>query len=109
MGMEMDYHDKYDLQQKDWRLLTEDAYELDRVKSRLPGNEYLPGYNPFLGDPEPFFNWGRSTRVANWHQTLYPTQSAMQDADLAHGDRIRANKKALGDPDWWKAGWDIKH
>lgn len=144
--MEMDYHDKYDPQQKDWRLHTEDAFaskrhmysgdgryhlagqfndpfyscddliltneeafEQDRVRSRLPGNEFITGFNSFLGDPEPFFNFSGNQRVGQWNATKYPIENLMDDPELAHGDRIRANKKALGDPDWWKAGWDTKH
>jgi len=144
--MEMDYHDKYDKQQKDWRLLTEDGFaskrlmysgegryhlagqfrdpfwtaddliltseegkEQDRVRGRLPGNEYIKGYNVSMGDAEPFFNFGGSVRAGAWDSANYFIENTLNDKDLEHGDRIRANKRALGDPDWWKAGWDIKH
>jgi len=144
--MQMDYHDKYDKQQKDWRLLTEDKFaskrymysgegryhlagqfrdpfytaddliltteegkEAARVRCKLPGNEFITGYNVPMGDPEPFFNFGGSVRTGAWNSITYVIENLTEDAELDHGDRIRANKRALGDPDWWKAGWDNKH
>merc|ERR1712083_1283886 len=80
LRLNMDYHDKYDKQQKDWRLLTEDGFaskrqlytnghklrtqfndpfwdadklifsateadECEKMKLRLPGNQFRYGYN----------------------------------------------------------------
>merc|ERR1712098_205865 len=103
--LNMDYHDKYDKQQKDWRLLTEDGFaskrqaytnknklinqfrdpfwsadkliltstegtELERLKLKLPGNFYMPGFNTKLGDPEPFWQWGQSRMGPKWYEDV---------------------------------------
>jgi len=134
-ALNMDYHDKYDKQQKDWRLLTEDGFaskrniytdqtelmngfiapflspdqliltneegkEMERILSILPGNRYLHGFNTILGDPEPFFNFGWKGREARYNAK----QNIGNCPDDIENDleiKIAANRKALGDKDWY--------
>jgi len=145
MGHAMDYHDKYDKQQLDWRLLTEDnfgqkrynytagsgkmkllhhfnsphwfadeitlttteAQEQDRVRTRLPGSMFQPGYNTELGDKEPFFNFlnGKWGREGGYGDVPYNLENSHNDSELEHGDRVRAKAREAGDVDWWKKGW----
>jgi len=135
-GLNMDFHDKYDKQQKDWRLLTEDGFaskrniyterndlmkafldpfytadklilssdegvEYDHIVRRMPGNEYTHGFNTILGDPEPFFNFGNKLREGIFKNRYFLDNPTLDD-DQEHEDRVRANRKALGDKDWWK-------
>merc|ERR1712059_204728 len=87
---------------------SEEGLERERVMARLPGNQYMPGYNTVLGDPEPFFNFfnGKNTREAIYKDVPYQVEPSLSNAQLAHGDKVRAYKKAQGDKDWWKAGYD---
>jgi len=141
-ALNLDWHDKYDLKQKDWRLFkeeyyaekraiytnkrdlvnqymyapffkchkllytTEEALELDKVISRVPGNLYVTGFNQSLGDPDPFiFGFGKRLKFLRG-------QSVTQAADLPAGCQrdpywheevvVREHRKALGDKDWWK-------
>jgi len=130
--------DKYDKQQKDWRLLTEDGFaskrqaytnkcniinhfrdpfwsadkliltsaegsELEKIKLKLPGNFYKAGYNTILGDPEPFWQWGRSRMGPKWYEDVpYHVENSHDDAELQHEDRLWRNRKAAGVKDWWK-------
>lgn len=144
MGHAMDYHDKYDKQQLDWRLLTEDnfgqkrynytgdgkmrllhqfnsphwfadeitltaveAQEMDRVRTRLPGTMYQPGFNTALGDPEPFWGFlnGKFGREGSYGDVPYHVEPSHSDSELEHGDRVRAKAREAGDADWYKKGW----
>jgi len=133
-ALNMDYHDKYDKQQKDWRLLTEDMFatkrnvytdqtklmagfaapffscdkliftpeeglEMEFLLNRLPGNRYHYGFNTVMNDPEPFFNFGRLTRGTKYKGRIEIPYR--QDVDLDHEFKVAANRKALGDKDWW--------
>merc|ERR1712142_1383920 len=134
--LNMDYHDKYDKQQKDWRLLTEDGFaskrqaytnknklinqfrdpfwsadkliltstegtELERLKLRLPGNQFRYGYNTVLGDPEPFFSFAFSR--PNWYKDVkYSVENTIGDRDMEHEERLRLARKEAGMVDWWK-------
>jgi len=136
--LNMDYHDKYDKQQKDWRLLTEDGFaskrqaytnknklinqfrdpfwsadkliltstegtELERLKLKLPGNFYMPGFNTILGDPEPFWQWGNSRMGPKWYEDVpYLVENSHDDRELQHEDRLWRSRKAAGMKDWWK-------
>lgn len=90
-------------------LSTDEANEADRIRSRLPGNMYRPGYNTTLGDPEPFFNFGRSTRESEFSDVKYFIENTHDDAELEHGDRVRAHQRSIGDADWWKKGYPEHH
>jgi hypothetical protein len=41
---------------------TAEGLEVEKIKLRLPGNEYCYRYNTIFGDPEPFFYWGGKSR-----------------------------------------------
>lgn len=134
-ALNMDYHDKYDKQQKDWRLLTEDGFaskrniyteqtelmngfqapflspdqliltneealEMERVLSILPGNRYKHGFNTILGDPEPFFNFGLKGREARYKSRMN-IGNLPDDIEIDREDKLAANRKALGDKDWY--------
>jgi len=136
-ALNMDYHDKYDKQQRDWRLLTEDGFaskrniysnryklmaafndpfftadklilssdegvEWETVVKRLPGNEYLSGFNTVLGDPEPFFNLGLFKQREGNYNERYAIDYRQIDHEQLLENKIRANRRALGDKDWWK-------
>jgi len=134
--LNMDYHDKYDKQQKDWRLLTEDGFaskrqlytnghklrtqfndpfwdadklifsateadECEKMKLRLPGNQFRYGYNTVLGDPEPFFSFAFSR--PNWYKDVkYSVENTIGDRDMEHEERLRLARKEAGMVDWWK-------
>jgi len=136
--LNLDYYDKYDKQQKDWRLHNEERYaykrhfytnkldvfhgmtvihgaatkllcgtaadsERERLYSRLPGNKFLPGYNEDFGDPNPLFKIGgwREYAFRKGRYSDYGTNQLLGDLDTFHEDRVRASKRAAGDPNWW--------
>merc|ERR1711971_1074554 len=117
--LQMDYHDKYDKQQKDWRLHTEDGFaskrnlytnkdkiiltapegtEQERIRMALPGNFYKYGFNTILGDPEPMFNFNMKTAV-NWYKDApYFVDNWQSDSQWSRDEDRRKSRKAAGDP-----------
>jgi len=138
-SLNLDYHDKYDKMQKDWRLLTEDGFgskryqytqqatllkgfvapffgaeqlyytpdealEIEKIKTLLPGNAKTHGFNTELGDPDSFiFGWFK-LRQANYqranHQHFHDS-CVRDDQNYAKEMKIAANRKAIGDEKWW--------
>lgn len=134
-ALNIDYHDKYDKQQMDWRMHLEENYsqkrayytqrrevlayfsmpyfeaekvwltaeendEWSRLYSRVPGNRFLPGYNEDMGDPNPLWKFG-GQKAGALKVPDYTTDSFIDDMDSNHEDRVRASKRAAGDPKWW--------
>ena len=62
-----------------------------RVRTRLPGTMYQPGFNTALGDPEPFWGFlnGKFGREGSYGDVPYHVEPSHSDSELEHGDRVR--------------------
>lgn len=94
---------------KIWKT-SDECMEWQSLYSRVPGNQWLPGYNEDMGDPNPLFAFG-GWREGFFNDGPWFIESTVTNNNLQndHDDKIRASRRAAGIKNWWYGYKDDKH